>query len=69
MKILDVCKSHGIHVRESGDGDYWGECPLCNSDGPQLLIDARANTYRCYACKRQGTAAGLDRRIQLTRVR
>ena len=69
MKILDVLKSHNISVRESGADDYWGECPLCEKDGINLLIDAYKNTYRTYCCGRRGSADALDRLIRAARVR
>ena len=69
MKILEVCKSHGIRVRESGADDYWSECPFCKKDGINLLIDAYKNTYRTYCCRMSGSGDDFDRKLRKLRVR
>ncbi len=67
MKILSVCKSYHVSVRESGDGDFWAECPLCDSNHPTLLIDARDNKFQCYECKRHGSAGYFESLVRAKR--
>lgn len=69
MRVLDICKDHGLDVRSSRTTDDFVayKCPFCG-DLTSFFLDPNTETFECVKCGLKGGARELDDRLRRARI-